>query len=273
MNMRIIADSTCDLTFEAAKALEISLLPLKVHFGQETYVDKLDLSSELFFEKLASSSAMPTTSMLTPQDFITEFGRYPDEEILVVCLSSHLSGTCHSAEAAKKESGRDDIFIVDSGTASIGAALMVWTAVRLRDEGQSAAQAHKALMDLRPRLRLYAMIDTLKYLVKGGRLSGVSGALGTILSLKPIITVRDGQVLSLDKARGVRGAIRKMTELVKKEPMDKTLPIGYAHAGDREMLGQLSHALGVEAPDVYLGSVVGAHAGPGALVVAYFIAE
>ncbi len=268
--MHIIVDSTCDLSLEEARSLGISMLLLKVHFGPEAYLDKVDIEGERFFEKLSSSSVMPTTSMVTLEDFLEEFARHPDEDILVVTISSLLSGTCQSAQIAKVQSGRDDVYVVDSASATIAHALLVREAVRLRDEGKSAREACEVLERIKPRLRIYAMIDTLKYLVKGGRLSGAQGALGTILSLKPIIAVRDGVVTSVDKARGARAAIRKLAALVEREPMDQSLPAAYAHSGDAQTLSELKRALGVEAPACWLGSVVGAHAGPGAVAIAYF---
>ena len=271
--MHIVTDSTCDLTLKEAQALGISMLSLKVHFGTETYRDKIDLTGEEFFKKLAGSAQMPTTSMLTSEDFLKVFEKHPDEEILVITISSLLSGTCQSAFVAKAHSGRDDVYVVDSGSTTIGLALLVKEAVRLREEGMSAQEISETLERIKPRLRIYAMIDTLKYLVKGGRLSGAQGAIGTILALKPIISVRNGQVLSIDRARGARAAMRKLLDLLQMEPMDANLPHAYAHGGNRDTLMAFMHAVGMEAPDSYLGSVVGAHAGPGAVAVAYFISE
>lgn len=268
--MHIVADSTCDLTLEEARALRVSVLLLKVYFGPEAYLDKVDLTGAQFFEKLKSSPHMPTTTMVMPADFLAEFARHPDEPILVVTIASQFSGTCQAAYVAREESGRADIFIVDSGSGTIGHTLLIREAAHLRDEGRPAREIAETLEAIKPRLRIYAVIDTLKYLVKGGRLSGAQGALGTILSLKPIIQVRDGVITSVDRARGSRAALRKLVALVEREPIDRSLPAAYAHAGDLPALAELSRALGVEAPASWLGSVVGAHAGPGAVAVAYF---
>jgi DegV family protein with EDD domain len=268
--MQIIVDSTCDMTLEEAKASGVTVMVLKVFFGEEGYRDKIDLSGEEFFRKLKASDLMPTTTMVTPEDFKEEFARHPDEEILVISIAQQLSGTCQSAWLAKAESGRQDVYVVDSGSATIGHLILTRVAARLRDEGKSAGQIYETLEKIKPRLRVYAVVDTLKYLVKGGRLSGAAGALGTILSLKPIIQVRAGAVTSVDKARGVRSAIRKVALMVAKEPMDRKLPAAYAHSGDLDTLAEFSRALGVEAPVDWLGSVVGAHSGPGTVVFAYF---
>jgi len=268
--MQIIVDSTCDMTLEEAKSLGVTVMVLKVFFGQEGYRDKIDLVGEEFFRKLRASDQMPTTTMVTPEDFREEFHRHPDEDILVITIAQELSGTCQSAWLAKAESGRQDIYVVDSGSATIGHLILTREAVRLRDEGKSAREIYETLEKIKPRLRVYAVLYTLKYLVKGGRLSGAAGALGTILSLKPIIQVRQGAVTSADKARGARGAIRKLALMLAKEPIDRSLPAAYAHAGNLETLAELSRALGVEAPASWLGSVVGAHSGPDAVAVAYF---
>lgn len=268
--MQIIVDSTCDMTLQEAEASGVTIKILKVFFGDEGYRDKIDLTGEEFFKKLEASDKMPTTTMVTPEDFREEFARHPNEEILVITIAHQLSGTCQSAWLAKAESGRQDIYVVDSGSATIGHLILTRVAVRLRNEGKSAEEIRDVLERIKPRLRVYAVVDTLKYLVKGGRLSGAAGALGTILSLKPIIQVRDGAVTSADKARGARSAIRKLTHMVAKNPVDRRLPAAYAHAGDLETLLELSRALGVEAPTGWLGSVVGAHSGPGTVAFAYF---
>ena len=269
-SMHIVVDSTCDMTLEEAKSLNVSVMVLKVFFGEEGFRDKIDLTSQAFFEKLKASPLMPTTTMVTPEDFLREFEAHPNEDILVITISSLLSGTGQSAWVARAESARGDIFIVDSGSATIGHLILTRLAARLRDEGKTAREIAATLDRVKPRLRIFAAVDTLKYLVKGGRLSGAAGALGTILSLKPILQVRDGKVTGIDKARGSRAAIRKLARLIEREPIDRNLPVAYAHSGDEAALLELSGALGVEAPASWLGSVVGAHAGPGAVAVAYF---
>ena len=269
--LHIVVDSTCDMTLEEAKALGVGVMVLKVFFGPVGYRDKIDLIGPQFFEKLRASDVMPTTTLVSPEDFLDEFSRHPNEEILVITIAQQLSGTCQSAWVAKAESGRQDIHVVDSGSASIGHLILVREAVRLRDAGRSAGEIQKTLERIKPRLRVYAVLDTLKYLVKGGRLSGAAGALGTILSLKPVIQVRDGVVTSVDKARGSKAAIRKLAEIQAREPADRSLPAAYAHSGDPEAAAELSRALGLSAPSRWLSSVVGAHAGPGAVAVAYFV--
>ena len=269
--MRIVVDSTADMTLEEAGTLGVGVMVLKVFFGPDGYRDKVDLTGEAFFEKLKASEVMPTTTMVTPEDFLREFERHPGEEILVITISQHLSGTCQSAWVAKAESGRQDIHVLDSGSASIGHLILTREAVRLRDAGKSAREILKTLERIKPRIRVYAALDTLKYLVKGGRLSGAAGALGTILSLKPVIMVRDGVVTSVDKARGSKGAIRKLVAIKEREMVDRSLPAAYAHSGDPQALTELSRALGLDAPVSWLGSVVGAHSGPGAVAVAYFV--
>jgi DegV family protein with EDD domain len=271
--MQIVVDSTCDMTLEEARALGVTVLILKVFFGPEGYRDKIDLIGEKFFQKLKASEQMPTTTMVTPEDFRAEFQRHLGEDILVITVSQLLSGTCQSAYVARLESGRKDIYIVDSGSASLGHLILTREAIRLRDEGKSAREICETLEKIKPRLRVYAVLDTLKYLVKGGRLSGAAGALGTILSLKPIIQVREGAVTSVDKARGSRAAIRRLAQLVAREAVDPGLPMAYAHAGDLETLSEMSRVLGFEAPASWLGSVVGAHSGPGAVAVSYFAAQ
>lgn len=269
----IITDSTCDLPLGELDALHIPMMSLKVNIGGRAYADKRELTDEEFYRLLDTQSELPTTTLISIGEFLDVYAAYPDEEIVVITLSSNMSGTYQSAVAAAEMAGRKNIFVVDSQTVTGPLGLLVKQAARLRDEGKTGAQIAAQIESLKSRVRLVAMIDTLKYLVKGGRISGVTGAVGTVLGIKPIITLRDGLVVNLSKCRGVPASIEELIRLTREDyPLDPAMPVCFAHTNNETGARQLMKAMGREdCPDVYMiGSVVGTHAGPGAFAVCYF---
>lgn len=270
----IIADSTCDLSVAQAQALQIELLSLKVSFGLETFEDKRDISNEAFFERLVASRDLPTTSLLSVGDFLAAFEKHRDEPIVVLTLSAQLSGTWNSAQLAKEETGRDDIYVVDTGMTTSGMGILVLLAAQLRDEGMTACDIAARITEKSRKARYYIILNTLHYLVKGGRLSGAQGAIGGMLSLKPIVTIENGGLRNVAKARGMQAAISALGDLVRAGgEVDMSLPICYAHSGAVPMMHQLMAqlALPATAGEYYIGSVVGTYAGPGAAAVAFFV--
>lgn len=268
----IITDSTSDLTLAQAEELGVEMLSLRVNFGDESYLDKREISNEDFYKKLASTKELPTTSLLNPEDFINAFAKYPGEEIVVVTLSSELSGTYQSAVIAKETTGRADIFIVDSRNVTVALGLMVRIAAQLNAAGMPAARIAEEMRRLAGKARLIGVVDTLKYLVKGGRLSKVSGYLGGMLNIKPVLMVADGEVKAVSKARGDKDAFAQILQLVfERHPLDTSLPVAFAKSGTgTDRLENFMRALGLTGPVSTLGSVVGTHAGPGAIIIAYF---
>jgi len=272
----IMTDSTCDLTLEQANALKIEMISLKVNFDQESYDDKRTISSEEFYGKLKQSKNLPTTSLIGVGDFLQAFSKYPKEEIVVITLSSKLSGTYQSAEMAKEELGRKDIYLVDSGTITVGLALLVKLAVKLKDDGKSGSEIAAQIRQYAKRTKIYGVMDTLLYLVKGGRLSGVQGALGSVFSLKPVLTIVDGSLSSIAKARGIDKGLQTMLDYINKDGnLDPDMPVGFAHSLNIPKLRQLQEMMKPKITDgeYVLGSVVGTHAGPGAVIVAFFSKE
>lgn len=268
----IITDSTSDLTYKEAEALGIEMLSLTVNFGEEHYKDKIDLSNETFYEKLETCSEIPTTSLLNPADFLETYEKYENEEIIVITLSPKLSGTYQSAVIAKDMSEREDIYVVDSGSVTIPQGLLVKMANKMNQEGMSAKEIVSKLEELKEKVRLVAVIDTLKYLIKGGRLSSVQGAIGTALRLKPIIAVKDGEILTLSKARGTKAAFKEVLKLIQEDgEVDESLPISFAHSNNEAMLQEFISAMPYKGDTYMIGSVVGTHAGPGAVAIAYFV--
>lgn len=269
----LITDSTSDLPLAELEAQNIIMLSLKVSFGSEEFLDKRTITNEAFYEKLAQSKVLPQTTLLSIGTFQEVFDRFPEDDIIVLPLASKLSGTYQSAQVAKEMSGRDNIYIVETGTASIGLGLLVQKAAQLNREGMPAAEIAAYISELADRVRIFAVVNTLKYLVKGGRLSSMQGFLGETLHIKPVIALLHGEVHNVAKARGTKSAMQALLKLTdQSDPIDTSLPLCFGHTGNMVLLQQLMDCFPhlSSAPTYSLGSVVAAHAGPGTTGIAYF---
>lgn len=274
MGIRIIVDSTADLTPNVRE--RVTVVPLTVHFGEQEFVDGVDITGYQFYEMLETSSVLPTTSQASPYAFSAAFGQAvaDGEEVIAIVVSSKLSGTYQSAIiAAEDYSGK--VHVVDSRNIAIGSAILVEYALRLVDEGKSAAEIVELLNQQRERVRLMAVVDTLEYLQRGGRLSKTAAIAGGILSIKPIIALEDGEIKVLAKGRGAKQAVSLLNQEIAKAGRDETLPalLGYTgtsaeqlHKYRQENEDLWPH----EVPESVVCGVVGTHAGPGAIAVAFF---
>lgn len=280
--IQIITDSTSDLTAEQAKAWNVKVIPLTVHFGEEAYVDGVDITPEEFYEKLAAcGDSLPTTSQINPAEFSDVFESALDkgDEVIGIFISSELSGTYQSAAIAKELLDSERIHLVDSRTTTFALALLVRQAVRLRDAGLSAAAIASQLTALTGRLRLFAVVDTLKYLKLGGRISAATALVGGALGITPIIGIVDGKAESLGKSRGRKGGVKWLANQVAKGTLDPSLGVSYGHTNCPEALEECMSAMVPIAGDAaveftgLIGPVVGTHAGPGAAGFAYFEQE
>lgn len=271
MSVKIITDSTCDLTPKEANRLGIAMISIKLKFGDKVYTDKVDITNEEFYRLLAQSEEIPTTTLINPQEFLDEFEKYPDDDIIVMPIAEGLSGTYNSALLAKDMSGRSNIYVLETGSTCIGLGLLVKQAAAMKESGLSAEEIYDKLQSLVKRLRVVAVVDTLKYLVKNGRLSGFSGTIGTILNIKPIITVKDGEVNSIAKCRGLSEAYKKINEIITEcYPMDREQSYIFAHGCKLDALADFKKVVNLDGENYVLGSVVGCHAGPGTIGIAYF---
>lgn len=266
---KIIIDTTADFTIDELNELDIRALPLRVNFDEGSFEDLFEITPAEFYKKMGSVESLPTTSLLGVGTFIEAYKEYPNEEILVITLAGSLSGTNHSAHMAKEQSGRSDIVIMDTNNVSVGSAIVIKEAVKMRDTGVPAQEIAAKLEEIIPQIRVYAIVETLKNLVKGGRLSSGAGMIGSALSLKPIIMVKHGVVESAGKARGTKAAFKKAVELIEAEGIDPAYPVRYAHANNFEGAQILQDAVGTEGHIGWLGSVIGSHAGEGATAVAF----
>ncbi|WP_251446326.1 DegV family protein [Vermiculatibacterium agrestimuris] len=278
--IRIFSDSTCEFSLQRQKELDVEVVPLSVHFGQESFRDGIDLTNEAFYARLRTAQELPHTSQTNPEEFVERFKPYVEQgdEIIGVFLSSQLSGTCQSAVIAAQILGTDRVHIIDSTTVTFGLGLLVEMAARLRDEHKTAREIVSGLEALIPRLRLYAVVETLKYLRMGGRISAATAMVGGVLGVTPILNVRDGVVEAAGKSRGRKGGYQWMAKRIEAEPVDTSLPVAFAHTGAPELMAECEAFFkplipGMDIREGAIGSVVGTHAGPGATGIAYFVKE
>lgn len=278
MSLRIIIDSGSDILPHEAKELGLIHLPLKAVFGGEEFKDAVNLTHEEFYNKLIESDDLPTTCQITPADYISALEQCADDEVLIITLSGKLSGTYQSACIAAAEFD-DRVAVVDSESVSLGIRILVQRAISLRDEGKSVHEIARSLNEEKKRIRLLALLDTLEYLKKGGRISKAVAFAGTMLSIKPVVTVADGEVVLVGKARGSRQGNNLLREMVMQGggiDFDKPFCLAYSGLSDAllkkyiEDSGDLWSYATDNLPIATVGCAIGTHVGPGAIAVAFF---
>ena len=278
MKIRMVVDSTADTTPEVAA--RVTVVPLTVCFGEQVYVQGEDITNLEFYERLVESDVLPTTSQATPYAFEQVFQEAVEagESVVVITLSESFSGTYQSAVLAAEEfPGK--VFVVDSGTVSIGAGILAEYALRLLDEGLSAQEIAAKLEEQKKRVRVLAMLDTLEYLKKGGRISKTVAFAGELLAVKPVLGLDGGEIKILGKARGSKQANNLLVkEIQDAGGVDFSCPLLLGYTGLSDVLlqkyihdsGSLWDENRERLPYTLIGSVVGTHAGPGAVAVAFF---
>lgn len=275
--MRIIVDSTCDLTPELKQ--QVHIVPLTVHFGDEEFIDGVTIGHKQFYEKLIETDIHPSTSQASPAAFEAEYekAKQAGEGAVVITISSKLSGTYQSAVIATED--YEDIYVVDSTSVTIGASILVELALRLAAQGLTAQQIAQQLEEEKKKLVLVALVDTLEYLKKGGRISKSVAAFGTMLNIKPVLSVADGEIQILGKARGSKMGNNMLVQQIDKAGgVDFTKPVllGYTGLSDAMLLKYIEDSRNIwdgnlsEVRYTTVGSVIGTHAGPGAVAVAFF---
>jgi len=277
MAVILITDSGCDLTAEQAQTLGVSFVPMTVHFGNEEYLSGVTLSNWDFYEKLALSKELPTTSQPTPYDFEQVYRQVKENgnEAVVLCVSSALSGTFQSACIAL-DGFEDCIHVVDSRAVSIAQKILLDYAVSLRDQGFGAKDIAAALDTKKQNVCAYGAVETLEYLIKGGRLSKAAGAVGSMLGIRPVLFLSDGALAVAGKARGPKGTISMTHKLIADIGVDYTMPFGVGYTGNdpRVIDPYLNSEDSVwkehDVPIYNVGSTVGTHTGPGLFITAFF---
>ncbi len=277
MGVRIMTDSGSDIPQNTEG---ITVIPLQVAFGEETFEDGVNLDHKTFYDRLTSGEELPTTSQATPYTFEQYFREAVEagDEVVIMTLSSKLSGTYQSAcIAAEEYEGK--VFVVDSKNVTIGQQVLTEYALMLAKEGKSAAEIAAILETERDNVHLLALLDTLEYLKRGGRISAAAAFAGGLLSIKPVVCVKDGEVVVQGKARGSKqgnNLINKEVEAAGGIDFSKPYTVGYTgndttllenYVKDNATLWQDEMT---EVPVTSVGAAIGTHVGPGAIAVAFF---
>lgn len=277
MKTRIIVDSTADLFTELKSRVDV--VQLTVHFGEEEYLDGVTIDHKTFYEKLIESDVLPTTSQATPDSFIKEFQKIKEngDSAVVITISSKLSGTYQSAVIAAEDF--DNIYIVDSGSAAIGSGILAERALKLADDGMNAREIAELLNEEKEKIVIIALFDTLEYLKKGGRISKTAAFAGSVLNIKPVLSVIDGEITVLGKARGSKMGNNLLVEEIEKVggvDFEKPVLLGFTGLSDALLLKYIEDSKYLwekglkDIRYTAIGSVIGTHAGPGAIAAAFF---
>lgn len=278
MAIRIITDSAADYSAEETAKRKITCIPMSVSFGDDEYLDGKTITKEEFFELLTTRKEFPKTSQPSPTSFLECFeeAKEAGDTVIAILVSGSLSGTFQNANLARNIAEYENIYIIDSKTATLGIRVLVDRAVKMRDAGASATEIVKEVESLKSRIRIYAGLDTLEYLAKGGRLSKTAATIGNLANLKPIITVtEDGNVSLCGKQMGIRHACKQVSKLVMADEPDMNCPIYFLYAHDQKNCAAFIHTLKkngleIESPKVRgIGPIIGTHIGIGAFGIVY----
>ena len=275
--IRFITDSASDMNHPRE---DVTILPLHIRFGDDEYADGVTISHREFYEKLIESDTLPTTSLISPATFEEAYAEAVDagETVIVITISSRLSGTCQSARiAAEDYDGK--VYVIDSMNATIGERILVEYGLQLKDQGKSATEIVALLEESKRQIHTMGLLDTLEYLKKGGRISPTVAFLGGALAIKPVVAVVDGEIVLLGKARGSKnGSNFLIREIEKADGVDFSRPfcLGYTGLSD-DLLQKYIHDsehlwrdYTKDLPISSLGATIGTHVGPGAVAVAFF---
>ena len=278
MAVKFIIDSAADVIPSECEALGVTHRPLKVLFGEAEYADSVNLSHAEFYEMLTTNPNHPTTSQVTPAEFEEAYAALTanGDEVVVLTISSRLSGTYQSAVIAA-EDYEGKVFVVDTLNATVGERVLLKHGLELARQGLSAAAIAAALDEAKGRVRVVATLDTLEYLKKGGRISATTAVVGGLLNIKPAIAVVDGAVESVGKARGSKAASALLRQLIEKAGgIDTAMPASLAYSGasdeNLKKFAQENADLweGCQIGTATVGCVIGTHVGPGAVAIAFF---
>jgi len=280
--LRIITDSAADFSADELGVYHLSVIPMQITFGNDTYEDGVTLTPEVFWQRIMSSEN-PKTSQPAPDAFLNAFedAKAAGDSVVCVLLSSGLSGTVQSATLAKSMADYDEIYIVDSRQAATAEKMLVLRACQLRDEGKlSAGEIAEELKRFTKRIKLYGCLDTLDYLARGGRIPQAAAALGSLVQLKVLITINEeGKVGMAGKGMGMHRACAGVLKLIQQHKIDGRFPVMplYTHNPDNclSFIKKLNMAgIACKGNDIHaVGSTIGTHAGPGAFGLVFVEAE
>lgn len=273
MAIRIVADSTSDINIEEAKKLGIDIAPLMVIFGDEEYRDGIDITVDEFYKKIRTSKDFPSTSQVNQLEFEDILNKYIDDEVIVITIATELSGTYGSLQLAIEETGHKNVYSIDSNSVTTPIRYLVHLAVEYKNQGLSAKEIVEKINTLKNKVTLYAAIEDLTYLKKGGRLSSTKAILGQLLNVKPIIRVEDSKVCLAETRRGSKKAYEALVDKFLEE-RDEKYPYYLSHADAIDKIEILKEKLkekGVEPEKEisFIGPTVGVHVGPGSIAITY----
>lgn len=280
MSVRIITDSASDMS--PAEHPALAVLPLSVTFGTDVYMDGIDIDHQRFYEMLVERDELPKTGQVNPYAFSQAIAeaREAGDEAVIITVGAKLSGTNQSARTALAEAPGGDVYVVDSNNVTLGERVLVEYALRLVNEGRSAAQIAAAVEAVRDRVVVIGLLETLEYLVRGGRLSAAAGAVGTLLNVKPVVAAEDGLIVQLGKARGSKNGRNLLNQKVEQAGgVDFSMPLalGYTGLSDAVLKKYIEDSAALwaghtegELPVHTIGATIGTHVGPGAVAVAFF---
>lgn len=274
--IRIVVDSSSDIELDELKRKNIELVPLNITIGEKSYEDNVELSKKEFYEILTKGEVFPKTSQPAPQVFLNIFedAKAKGDQVICILLSSALSGTLQSATIAKGLAEYDDIYIIDSLSAAVAIKIMADVACKLRDEGKDAKTIVEEIETLKSRVKIIAMVDTLEYLARGGRISQTTAKIGEFAKVKPIITVaEDGTIEILGKCIGKAKAMNAILKQLKEIGVDENYPYYSVYSLGEENCEKFEGKLVAEGympkNRVQIGATIGTHIGPGAFGFIY----
>ncbi|MFB0918542.1 MAG: DegV family protein [Clostridiaceae bacterium] len=272
--VKLITDSVCDLTPEMARQLDCDVVPLTINIDNESYLDREEMTVDQLFQRIKDGSSFPTTSQVPPLMFYNIYKKYVDEgyKVISIHLSSKLSGTFQSAHLASLEFPEGTVEVVDSLSATAGQMLLVRHAAELIKEGKSNTEIKAVLDEIKHKIHSLIGVETLEFLTKGGRLSKMTGFVGGVLGIKPILEIKEGEIVPVTKERGSRKALKYIMTKLEEENIDPRHKVILVNSNAPESMEALTPILdekkiGYEV--IHIGGVVGVHIGPGA--AAYFL--
>lgn len=276
--IRIVTDSTADLPVDIIKQYNITVVPLRVNFGNQSYLEGVELTTADFYEKLIKSDKLPTTSQPSPGDFVTVYRQLfkeGAEEIISIHLSKKLSGTYQSALLAKSMMEEDvKITVIDSQLVSMGLGLVVLNAAQAVSENKDNKEIYSIIDNVQQRMNTFFIVDTLDYLQKGGRIGKASSLIGSLLNIKAVLTIEAGEVHAFDKIRGKNKALDRILEIAVQKSASQKIQCSIVHANSLETALKLREKLlnNLDCNEIIIsniGSVVGTHVGPGTVALLF----
>lgn len=273
-NITIFTDTTCDLDLDYLESIGVKYLPLTIEIGNSTYKDRIEITSSEFYEKISAKDVYPKTSLVSPQDFEDNFRRELESgnDVICITISSGLSGTYNSAILAKNNIESDKLHVIDSKAGSVGVGMVVIEAARLSKICSTSAEIVEKLNDLISKQTSFIYVESMEMLKRNGRIPSALAAIGGLLRIKPILTLKDGNLEVLTKARGQKIAFNYMVDEISKESLNLDYPFMIGHADNKEYAEIIKNKLLEHYPEAKfiiceIGPTIGSHSGKDALAL------